>query len=84
MVAYTEFDDKPPALREVLLKSRQIPNASAEGILVYGQGGVEVENHTDKATEAWKGATSAQILRKETPDKIVSQDEIKELAKKIP
>ena len=59
-------------------------DGTADGMMVYGQGGVEVENHTDKATEAWVPATSAQVLRKETPDKVASQNEIKKLAKTIP
>jgi RHS repeat-associated protein len=59
-------------------------DGTAEGMMVYGQGGVEIENHTDKATEAWPQATDAKILRKETPDKVVSDEQIKELAKTIP
>ena len=59
-------------------------DGTAEGMMVYGQGGVEIENHTDKATEAWPQATDAKILRKETPDKVVSDEQIKKLAKIIP
>ena len=59
-------------------------DGTADGMLVYGQGGVEVENHTDKATEAWSRATDAKIIRKETTDKVISDKEIIELAKKTP
>ncbi len=59
-------------------------DGTANGMMVYGQGGLEVENHTDKATEAWPTAKGAAILRKETPDRVATDSEIKELAKTIP
>ncbi|WP_333809270.1 DUF6443 domain-containing protein [Flavobacterium sp.] len=50
-------------------------DGTASGMMVYGQGGLEVENHTDKATEAWPTAVDFKVLRKETPDKVITEEQ---------
>ena len=50
-------------------------DGTASGMMVYGQGGLEVENHTDKATEAWPTAEDFKVLRKETPDKVITEEQ---------
>lgn len=45
-------------------------DGTMEGTEVYGQGGLEVENHTDKANKAWHKPQNSIIVRKETPDRI--------------
>jgi len=59
-------------------------DGTAQGMQVYGQGGLEVENHTDKATEAWPSAKAAAIERKDTPDKVVNNQEIEKLKQNAP
>ncbi len=54
-------------------------DGSFEGTKVYGQGGLQVENHTSEASKEWPYATAAYVLRKETPDQIINEDEIKKL-----
>lgn len=58
-------------------------NGTMEGTKVYGQGGLEVENHTDKANEAWGKPQNSTIFRKEKRDKVASDEEIEKLRKKI-
>jgi len=59
-------------------------DGTIQGTQVYGQGGLEVENHTDKATEAWPTAKAAIIERKDTPDRVVNDNEIKKLKQNVP
>ena len=39
------------------------------GTEVYRQGGLEIINHTDKASEGWYNPSNNTIVRKASPDK---------------
>ena len=53
------------------------------GTEVYGQGGLEVENHTDNANEAWKRPTNSTVVRKNQLDRIATNKEIRQLRRSI-
>lgn len=53
------------------------------GTEVYGQGGLEEKNHTDKANDAWIKPENSKVVRKETSDRIATDKEIKNLNKSI-
>jgi len=53
------------------------------GTEVYGQGGLEIINHTDKASEGWYNPINNTIVRKTSPDKIATEQEIKYLKNSI-
>lgn len=54
-----------------------------KGTEVYGQGGLEVENHIDKTNEAWSKPQNSTVVRKENPDKVATDKEIKKLKRSI-
>ena len=50
-------------------------NGTLEGTEVYGQGGLEIENHTDPALKGWDNPTNNTIIRKTVPDRVVDEEE---------
>ena len=58
-------------------------DGTMKGTEVYGQGGTDVENHTDKASEAWHNPQNSTVFRKENPDKVATDEEIKKLRRRI-
>jgi len=72
VVVYVQDDSADPKVED----SKRVvseKNDIFENILVYGQGGLDVENSTDKIYEAWishvTGETNPYIFRKSTPEK---------------
>jgi hypothetical protein len=59
-------------------------DGTMKGTEVYGQGGLEVNNHTDKANEAWSKPQNSTVVRKETPDRVATDEEIKKLNRSYP
>src|SRR5690554_2236819 len=58
-------------------------DGTVSGTFVNGLGGLEIETHTDKATEAWPTAAGAAIFRKNEPDKVATDKEIQQLRQKV-
>jgi hypothetical protein len=58
-------------------------DGTMKGTEVYGQGGLEVENHIDKTNEAWSKPQNSTVVRKENPDKVATDKEIKKLKRSI-
>jgi RHS repeat-associated protein len=58
-------------------------DGTMNGTEVYGQGGLEEKNHTDKANDAWIKPENSKVVRKETSDRIATDKEIKNLNKSI-
>ncbi|MBP5710502.1 MAG: hypothetical protein J6W84_05950 [Bacteroidales bacterium] len=54
-----------------------------EGTEVYGQGGLEINNHIDRALQGWQNPKNNTIVRKNNPDRVVNEQEIMELRKSI-
>ena len=50
-------------------------NGTLEGTEVYGQGGLEIENHTYPALKGWDNPTNNTIIRKTVPDRVVDEEE---------
>jgi len=59
-------------------------NGTMRGTTVYGQGGLEVNNHIDKANEAWSRPDNYLIVRKQYPDRIATENEIQQFINSIP
>ena len=52
-------------------------NGTLEGTEVYGQGGLDVDNHIDRANEAWDTPSNSMIYRKVSPDRVISTEDIR-------
>ncbi len=58
-------------------------NGTLEGTEVYGQGGLEIYNHTDPALNVWDNPTNNTVIRKTVPDRVVDEQEKMKLSEGI-
>ena len=58
-------------------------DGTLKGAEVYGQGGLEIKNHTDKAIEAWTKPYDSEIVRKSTPDRVPTNKEIRQIIRQL-
>ena len=56
-------------------------NGTLEETIVYGQGGLDVENQSIEAINAWTNPQKHLIVRQKSKDIIVTNEEIKTLSK---
>lgn len=58
-------------------------DGTLKGTEVYGQGGLEIKNHTDKAIEAWTKPYDSEIVRKSIPDRVPTNKEIRQIIRQL-